>query len=1027
MNLAALAIRNYQFTIVMVMLLSLVGLVSFLTMPRSEDPPIEAPGTRIVVVFPGSSPSDIESLIIDPIEEEVNALDDIKTIESTALSGLADISVEFISSRDPDEAYDEVTEAVNRIRNDLPDGVIALEMFKFSTADVIIYQVALSSDDASYFQLKREAEKLEKRYERVSGVMHSNVWAYPEPEVRVAMDLEKMRQVGISLDQVVRSVQANSQNIPGGSVDLGERRFNIQTSGDYESLDDIRQTIVSSAGGRIVYLDDVADVTQEYEDDTYRGRFNGERSVFVTVAQREGANIYSVMEGLQGVTDAFAAELPENVTFHEVFNQSNGVKERVNGFFSSLLQGILLVGVVILLALGVRASAIVVVAIPISILIAIGWVDFSGYGIQQMSIVGLVVALGLLVDNAIVVTENVARYRAKGITGIKAAIEGTREVGWPVVAATVTTILSFLPIVMIQSDSGDYIRSMPVTVIFALIASLLISLTLTPFLSSWLLGGRETDKDPGKAGSDAPANVKGGVMQGLLRRAVDGPYRATLRGALKRPILVLVLAFGTFVGSLMLFPLVGVSLFPKAEKPLFYINLETADGATLNRTDAAVRYVEEVLSERDEVTGYVSNIGRDNPRFYYNVLARRERSNIGQVLVSVQTPEDVPQLIRELKPVFARVPGVDIDMLELENGPPIEAPIAIKIIGPEVSEIKRIAADVEEIIATTEGTDNINNPLSTSKTDLHVRINRDKAGLLGIPLVEIDRTVRASIAGLSMAKYRDESGEEYDVVVRLPMEERPVLSDFDRIAVSSVMGASVPLRQVADIEFESVPTEINHFNLERTTTITSFVEEGYSDIALTGEILERLDAYEWPAEYRYYAAGTQEAQQESFAGMAAALVIALLGILGVLVLQFRSFLQPLIIIVAVPLAVIGSIPALLITGFTFSFSAFIGLTSLVGIVVNNSIILVDYANQLIASGKSALEAVVEAGETRFSPIILTTLTTIGGLLPLTLTNSTMWSPMGWVIIGGLIASTGLTLIVVPVLYKLFTRKQTGQV
>ena len=1010
MRLPSLAISNYQFTIVMVLLLSLVGLVSFLTIPRSEDPPIDAPGTRIIVVYPGASPEDIESLVIDPIEDEVNALDNIKTIESTAQDGLGDIAVEFIASEDPDDSYDEVNQAVNRIRDTLPAGILAIETIKFSTADVIILQVALVSENVSYALLEQEAEKLERLYERVPGVMQADIWAFPEREVRVSVDLEKMRQMGISLDQILQSVQANSQNIPGGSVDLGSRRFNIQTSGDYESLDDISRTIIASTGDRVVYLSDIADVAFDYEDDTYRGRFNSRRSVFVTVAQREETNIYDVMAGLNTITTDFADKLPEGVVLETVFDQSISVKERINGFFGNLFQGVLLVGVVILLALGLRASIIVVLAIPISILIGIGWLDFTGFGIQQMSIVGLVVALGLLVDNAIVVTENVSRYRKQGIPGFEAAIKGTKEVGWAIFAATVTTILSFLPIVLIQSDSGDYIRSMPVTVIYALIASLLISLTMTPFLASRLLkrDGSEKEKRPP-------------VLQNALRYLVEGPYRRLLKGAVKRPVLVLSLAFLTFAGSLMLFPLVGVSLFPKAEKPLFYIDIETAEGATLNRTDEAVRYVEAVLSEREEVTGYAASIGRDNPRFYYNVLPRGKKSNIGQVVVSARSLEEVPDLIADLKEEFAQVTGVDIDIMELENGPPIEAPIAIKVIGPENTEIKRIAADIERIIRSTEGTENINNPLSTNKTDLHVRINRDKAGLLGIPLIEIDRTVRASMAGLPVATYRDPSGDEHDIVVRLPMEERPGMDDFDRISVSSVMGASIPLRQVADVSLEAVPTQIDHFNLERTTTITSYVEAGYSDFELTDEIVQELENYDWPTGYRYYVAGKQEAQQESFAGMASALVVALLGILGVLVLQFRSFSQPLIIIVAVPLAVIGSIPALLITGFTFSFSAFIGLTSLVGIVVNNSIILVDYANKLIDKGKSVVDAVIEAGETRFSPIILTSLTTIGGLLPLTLTNSTMWSPMGWVIIGGLIASTALTLLVVPVLYKLFTR------
>ncbi|MEZ4702365.1 MAG: efflux RND transporter permease subunit [Rhodothermales bacterium] len=1008
MKLPSLAIQNYPFTIVMVLLLTLLGIVSFATMPRAEDPAIQTPGTSVIVVFPGASPADLESLIVDPIEDAINELEDIRRVASTTKDGVATVVVEFYTNIDPDDAYDKVTLAVNGVRGEFPAGVLSVKTTRFSTADVLILQTALVSEFASYRILQENAEKLEKELERVGGVKRAEVWAYPETEVRVGLDLDKMREIGLPLNRVIQSIQANAQNIPGGSVDLGQRRYNIQTSGDYGSIDDIRNTIVHSMGDRIVYLKDIASVELGYEDATYRARYNGERAVFVTVVQREGTNIFDVMDGLKARIGAFERTLPEGIRVETAFDQSISVHERVNSFFGNLMQGVLLVGVVILLTLGGRASLIVVLAIPVSVMIAIGWVDLSGFGIQQMSIVGLVVALGLLVDNAIVVVENITRFRKMGLSGIDAAIKGTTEVGWPVVAATVTTVLSFLPIVLMESDSGQYIRSMPVTVIYALVASLLISLTLTPFLASRFLRAEDAGKRPP-------------VLQRWIDRVVEGPYKRVLDVALRRPYLVLMLAFATFGGSIALFPLVGVSLFPKAEKPQFIVNIETPEGSNLDYTDAVTRDVERILDGRDEVAGYASNIGRDNPRFYYNVIPRGEKSNIAQLMVEATSLDAMPELIHGLKSAFTGIPGADIDILELENGPPVEAPIAIKVIGPEIDRLEELAGEVAAMMYATNGTDNIANPLSAPKTDLHVRINRDKAGLLGVPLVEIDRTVRAGLAGLPVATFRDAGGDDHAIILRLPLDGQPSMADFDRIHVSSFTGASIPLRQVADVELESAATRIDHYNLERNVTVTSFVQEGFSEFEVTDRLIDRLEAYAWPAGYRYFVAGKLESQQESFSGLTSALVIALLGILGVLVLQFRSFGQPLIIITAVPLAIIGSVPALLVTGFTFSFSAFIGLTSLVGIVVNNSIILVDFANQLVREGKTVEQAVRESGSTRFSPIVLTTLTTIGGLLPLTLTNSTMWSPMGWVIIGGLMASTVLTLVVVPVLYKLLTR------
>ena len=325
------------------------------------------------------------------------------------------------------------------------------------------------------------------------------------------------------------------------------------------------------------------------------------------------------------------------------------------------------------------------------------------------------------------------------------------------------------------------------------------------------------------------------------------------------------------------------------------------------------------------------------------------------------------------------------------------------------------------MISSTSGTINIDNPLSTSKTDLQVYINRAKAGMMGVPLVDIDRTVRTCIAGMTISQYRDEEGEDYNIVVRLPIDKKSSISNFDRIYVTSIMGAQIPLKQLASIEFKSSPMQISHHNLERNVTITADVVRNYSVDKVTKKIISKLEKYNWPKGYRYHIGGELETRGESFGGIQKAIIIALIGIFGVLVLQFRSFSQPLIVFSAIPFAIIGSILALLITGYSFSFTAFIGLTSLVGIVVNNSIILVDYTNQLRQEGKDLISALKEAGETRFRPIILTTGTTIGGLLPLTLQGGTLWAPMGWTIIGGLLASTFLTLIIVPVLYKIYSK------
>jgi multidrug efflux pump subunit AcrB len=1010
MRLPRLAIENHQFTTVIVILLVMAGVASFITMPRSEDPQVSPPGSTVIIVYPGATPEDVEELIVDHVEEAVNELEDIVEITSSAEDGLAMVAVEFRSGTDPDEKHSEVVDKVNSIRSALPRDIASLDVQKWSVNLVNILQVAIVSNHATYREMESELDRLEKRIHKIEGVRTVETWAYPEQQVRVSVDLEKMAEFGIPLDQVAGAIKSADADIPGGKIDIGGKKFDIQTSGSYESIEDIRNTVIRSAEGRIVYLKDIAEVGPAYEDESYIARFDGRRAVFLTVTQKLDTNIFSVMDRLFREIEIFKEDLPRNLSLEIVFDQSRSVGSRLNGFFGNLLQGLALVGLIVFLSVNVRSSIIVMLAIPISILIAIGFDDITGYGLQQMSIAGLVIALGLLVDNAIVVTENVSRFMRLGYGPKEAAVEGTSQIGWAVVSSTATTVLAFVPIMMMRDVTGDFIRSMPATVVYALGASLFISLTLTPYLSSRFIRPEYA--------------IKQSRIRKLLNRFVETRYRRMLDYALSNPKRTIGLALAAFAGSLALFPVIGVSYFPKAEKPQFIINVDTPEGTSMAKTEEVALYVETLLGRRDEVAHVTTNLGHGNPRLYYNMVPKREAANHAQIYVELKDDDSkkMAGLIDGLREAFSHYPGARIEIKEFEQGPPVEAPIAIRVLGENMDTLKRIAGDVEDMIASAPGTMNISNPLGTSRIDLHVDINRAKAGLLDVSLVDIDRTVRAAIAGLPAAQYRDREGKEYDIVVRLPVGNSPRLRDFDRIFVTSAKGAPVQLRRVADIRFKAAPMSIEHFNLERDVTVTADVARGASVDGATRQVIGMLEDYNWPKGYRYYVAGELESRQESFGGMARAVVIALIAILAVLVLQFRSYTQPLIVFSAVPLAVVGSILALFITRNTFSFTAFIGLTSLVGIVINNSILLVDYTNQLRRKGGDLVSALKEAGETRFIPIILTTATTVAGLLPLTLGGGTMWAPMGWAIIGGLIVSTALTLIVVPVLIKFFTRK-----
>ena len=1004
MQLPALAIRNHQFTWVVFLLLVVLGIVSFFTMPRSEDPQFDFSAAVIKVVNPGTTPLDMEKLVVDPIEEVINELEDLNNVKTNVEDGLAVIRAEFLYGTDPEEKFDDVVSAVSRIRDTLPGSIVALEIDKISPADVSILQMALVTDQADYLSLKRHAEAIEQKLERVAGVKRVDVEALPDLEVQIRVDQRQVNALGISLDEIFTAVKNSAQNLPGGHASGGDRRFTVRTSGDYQSLEQIRDTVIRGSQGKFIYLRDVAKVYLDETLPTYRAELNDQKAVFVSIVQRKGSQIFSVMEGVNTVVEEYRQKLPDDIQMHVVMDQSKSVERNISGFFTSLNQGLLLVGILSLIVLGLKPTLVVISAIPLSIFIAIGWVDLTGFGLQQMTIVGLVIALGLLVDNAIVVVENVSRHLRAGESPVEAAIKGSSQVAWAVASGTLTTVLSFLPMLLMQNGSGTFLRAMPVTVVVTLFASLLIALTLTPLLAS-------------KLGVSAKKTTR---AQKKMESFADGTYSKTLIWALSKPYRIIGVSVALLIGSLALFPFIGVSLFPKAEKPMILVNIDMPEGTTFERTQLVAEKVVARVRKEELVKDVAMNVGRGNPRIYYNIMPSRQTVTFAQLFVTLNDSQlsAVEPLVERLRANVKDIPGVNITVKEFMSGPPVVAPVSIRVVGEELESIQRVSREIEDIVKSTEGAVGVENPMNKYKIDLKIKINRDKAAMLGVSMQQIDRTVRTALVGTTMGSYRDSEGEEFSMVLRLSQYEKPQIETFEYIKVRSETGQLIPLMQLAELKMETSIARFNHYNMERMTRVTADILPGYTAENVTNAVVAKLELYDWPEGMNYAVGGEQENRKKAFGGLMKAVLLAVFGIFAVLVLQFRSFIQPLIVFAAIPFALIGAFLALFLTGYTFSFTAFIGLTSLIGIVVNNSIILVDYANQMRREGAEKIEAIMTSAKTRFVPIVLTTLTTIGGLLPLTLSGSSMWSPMGWAVIGGLIVSTFLTLIVVPVLYQL---------
>lgn len=1024
----AFAVRRWQFTLVVFGLLIALGVASWQNIPRSEDPVFDFPAVTITAVYPGADPEDMERSVVKPIEDALNTLDNLKKLQSSAYDGVAVVHVEFFYGEDNQKKQDEAIRELNRIRGDLPRDLARLEVRKGNPGLVNILKMALVSETADYRMLKDKAEDLQDLLEGIPGVREAEIWAFPTPEVRVAVDLQRLASQGVSLTRLEQAIRGESTNIPGGAVDLGLRRYNVKTTGELESLEQIANVVVSSAGGRIVRVRDVADVSWATAERNYLGRYDGKRAVFITANQKDRQNLFKVRAAIDEKVAEWEKTLPAGIKLERGYDQSKNVATRLNrlGLDFAIALGLVLLT---LLPLGLRASGIVMISIPLSLSIGLAALYFTGLGLNQLSIAGFVLALGLLVDDSIVVVENISRWVREGYDRVDAAIRATDQIYLAVIGCTATLLLAFLPLMFLPEGAGEFIRSLPASVLFTVAASLFVALTVIPFLASRMLR------------SNAPRVRKGGALQPLrdalhsfnerfdaiadrtlsrVMKVIHGVYGPALHWALAKPRRTLVGALAVFLLSLATVPVIGFSLFPTADIPQFLVQVEAPDGASIEETDRAARFVEAELQKRPEVERVFTHVGHGTPFIYYNLFPVNYAANVSEIFVQLKDWNSTtgPRLLEDLRTKFAAYPSAKITVKQFEQGPPIDAPVAIRIVGPELAQLRTLASQVERVIESHPGTRDVTNPVRLLRTDLSLGIDTEKAGLLGVPAIEADRTVRLAIAGVSAGRYREKNGDEYDITMRLPMGDRPTIDALDAIEVSSLTGRQVPLRQLSTPRFETATSVIHRYNRERVVTVSSYVKPGYNTSQVTDEVVQKLKQVEFPPGYRFVVAGQAEAQQESFGGILPAVLVAVFGILAVLVLEFGSFRSTLIVAGVVPLGISGALVALLLAGYTLSFTAIVGMIALVGIEIKNSILLVDFTNQLREDGMPLDAAIEKAGEIRFLPILLTSATAIGGMLPLAIQGSGLYSPLAVVIIGGLVSSTLLARLVTPVMYKL---------
>lgn len=1007
MRIANFAVKNYQFTLVIFLMTIAVGVTTLFNMPRSEDPSLDSPQFPVIIIYPGTSPEDMEELVVDPLEKKIYALDDIKRIKTKISDGVAVLNVEYKYESNVNDKYQELVREVNGMRNELPQDIYSIEINKVDPSDVSILQIGLISENSSQENLRKYAERLQDELEKINALKKVEIHGLPEEIVRIDLQLEKMAQMNIPLGAVIGNIQSETANIPGGTVEAGNKAFNVKTSGNYAGIEEIANTMVYTAGGKNVALRDIAFVHTDHEESKHLTRLNGYRTVFVTAALKQGNNISQVQAQYLPVLEAFKAEVPSNIDMVVAFDQAEFVNKRLGGLGFDFMIAILLVSLT-LLPLGTRAAAIVMISIPLSLGIGLVMINLLGFSLNQLSIVGLVVALGLLVDDSIVVVENIERWIREGHSRMEATLKGTKQIGLSVVGCTVTLIIAFMPLVFLPEGSGDFIRSLPVAVIMTVLASMFVSLTIIPFLSSRIL-------------KEHAAGSQGNLFLRALQKGISVSYAPLLERSLRRPVRTLIISMGIFVLSLGLFPVIGFSLFPASEKPQFLVNIITPIQTKIGETDRVTKEIEQILRNVEEIEFFSTNVGKGNPRIYYNVIPENERTDFAQIFVQLKPSTSVSDKIRiieDLRNSFEGFTGAKIEVKNFEQGPPITAPLEVRLSGTNLDSLRKIAADVELLLKETPGTIYIDNPVSNLKTDLRVAIHKEKARSLGVNILDVDRTVRLAVAGLNLGRFSDAEGDEKKIFITTPKLERASLLNFDNLFINNQQGAAIPVQQIADLKLESSPLYINHYNKTRTVSVTAFVQEGYLADRLIAEVEAKVASLQMPEGYNFKMAGEQETREESFGGFQTVIIVTVFLFIAVLILMFKTFKSTIIVLSVIPLGMVGALAALWLTGNSLSFVAIVGLIALAGIEVKNSILLVDFTNQLRAEGKPLDIAIREAGEIRFLPIVLTTLTAIGGLLPIAWSTNPLISPLAIVLIGGLISSTILSRIVTPVVYKL---------
>jgi CzcA family heavy metal efflux pump len=1016
------ALKRQATVLALLIVIVIAGIYCYVTLPRESFPDITIPYVFVTTTYEGVAPQDMEELITIPIERKLKGIDNVEEIRSTSAEGISTVAIKFLPKVDLDDAVQKVRDKVDQAKNDLPADLPddpSIQEVNFS--DMPVIRVVLSGP-FSLRRLQSLAEDLQDRIESITGVLEAGISGGLEREIHVEFDLDRVGAYNVPFSSIINSVTRGNVNMPGGSMDIGEAKYLVRVPEDFKHPSEIFSIVAFVRDGKPVYLRDVAVIKDAHKDALTRSRINREKSVTIAVSKRSGENIVEVTDEVKRIVDDMRPQLPQTLNIDLTADMSNDVRLLVADLENNIISGLILVLAVIFIFIGGQSAVFVAMAIPYSMFISFTLLTGFDVTLNMVVLFSLILALGMLVDNGIVIVENIYRHMQQGKSRREAARIGTDQVAWPVITSTLTTLGAFSPLMFWPGIMGEFMGYLPMTLIMALSASLFVALVINPVLSARYQRVKmiPTKGNPGK-------------KDPLVKRA----YLWLLRGCLRFRALVVISGFVMLVAAVAAFAMFGkgTEFFPESEPRRAYVNIKAPEGTNLDTSDKLVSQVEEIVSEYEDIRFVISNIGAvGGDPFSQGGTG----THISRVVLDFKDFHDRSRLSSEIikevrQRILGAVKGAEIQVEKEEEGPPTGAPINIEISGEDILMLGELAARVRKEIKDITGLVDLKDNFVKGKPEVRVRVDKEKAALLGLDTYTIAYTVKAAINGAKAGVYR-EGKDEYDIIARLPQRDRSSIESLKRITVSGPRGEPIPLTSLAEIKLGSGIGAIMRLDQKRVVSIT-----GDASGRLANDIIKDIDArlkenVEWPRGYTFRFAGEQEEQAKAQAFLSKAFFACIAIILLILLTQFDSFITPFIILTSVVLSLVGVFLGLLITGTPFGIiMTGIGVISLAGVVVNNAIVLIDYYNQQLAKGLKSFDALIRAGSVRFRPVMLTAITTILGLLPmatgvsfdfrkLTLDiggeSSQWWGPMAVAVIFGLGFATLLTLIVVPVLCSL---------